>query len=88
MGDVDGLKAFQDGKAEHISGIQTPDDQTIVFKLDRPRGAIVAGVLALPASAPVPEEYAKKFDAKNPSTYGNHVVSTGPYMVKNDARAS
>ena len=39
----------------------------------------------MPITAPVPEEYAKKFDAKNPSTYNTHVVATGPYMVKNDA---
>ena len=42
----------------------------------------------MPITTPVPEEYAKKFDAKNPSTYNTHVVSTGPYMVKNDARAT
>jgi peptide/nickel transport system substrate-binding protein len=85
MGDLTGLKAFKSGKATHISGIQTPDDQTIVFKLDRPRGAIVAGMLSMPASAPVPEEYAKKFDAKTPTTYGQNQVSTGPYMIQNDA---
>src|ERR1700754_3231284 len=85
MGDISGLKAFQDGKADHISGIETPDDQTIIFKLDRPRGAIVAGMLSMPASAPVPEEYAKKFDEKNPSTYGQNQVATGPYMIQNDA---
>ena len=28
-----------------------------------------------------PEEYAKPFDAKTPSTYNEHVVATGPYMV-------
>ena len=39
----------------------------------------------MPITVPVPEEYAKKFDAKNPSTYNTHVVFTGPYMVKNDA---
>jgi len=88
MGDLHGLKAFQDGKADNISGIETPDDQTIVFKLDRPRGAIVAGMLSMPASAPVPEEYAKKFDAENPSAYGKHVVATGPYMVQNDAQGN
>jgi peptide/nickel transport system substrate-binding protein len=33
----------------------------------------------------VPEKYAAEFDAKNPSTYGQHQVSTGPYMVENDA---
>ena len=56
-----------------------------MFKLDRPRGAIVAGALSLPASAPVPEEYAKKFDANNPTTYGQNQVATGPYMIQNDA---
>src|SRR4051812_35654780 len=88
MGDIHGLKDFQDGKADQITGIETPDDQTIVFKLDRPRGAIVAGMLSMPASAPVPEEYAKKFDAENPSGYGKHVVATGPYMVQNDAQGN
>jgi peptide/nickel transport system substrate-binding protein len=85
MGDVSGLKAYQDGKAKNISGLQTPDDHTLVIKLDRPRGAIVAGMLSMPASAPVPEDYAAKFDKQQPSTYGQHQVSTGPYMVKNDA---
>jgi peptide/nickel transport system substrate-binding protein len=45
----------------------------------------VIQALSLPISAPVPEEYAKEFDAKNPSTYGQNVVFTGPYMVENDA---
>jgi peptide/nickel transport system substrate-binding protein len=85
MGDMTGLKAFQSGKAKDISGIQTPDDHTIVIKLDRPRGAIVAGDLSMPAAAPVPEEYAAKFDKQQPSTYGQHQVATGPYMIENDA---
>jgi peptide/nickel transport system substrate-binding protein len=84
MGDLEGLKAFQDGDAKEISGIETPDDQTIVFNLSRPRGAILAGALALPASAPVPKEYAQKFDRKTPSAYGNNQVATGPYMIEND----
>jgi peptide/nickel transport system substrate-binding protein len=68
-----------------ISGITTPDDQTIVFKLTDPQAVSVASALVMPITAPVPEEYAKKFDAKNPSTYNTHLVATGPYMVKNDA---
>jgi peptide/nickel transport system substrate-binding protein len=86
MSDIEGVKAYQDGKAKDITGITTPDDQTIEFKLSRPRAAIVAGALALPASAPVPQEYAKKFDeAAGQSKYGNNQVFTGPYMIKNDA---
>jgi peptide/nickel transport system substrate-binding protein len=45
----------------------------------------VAGALSMPASAPVPPEYAKKYDAKQPSTYGQYQVATGPYMIENDA---
>ena len=85
MGDVTGLQEFKDGDAERISGIQTPDDSTLVIKLDRPRGAIVAGMLSLPASAPVPREYARKFDAENPTRYGENQVATGPYMIENDS---
>src|SRR3954467_11427417 len=86
MSDIEGVKAYQDGKAKEITGITTPDDQTVVFKLGRPRAAIVAGALALPASAPVPEEYAKKFDeAAGQSKYGDNRVFTGPYMIQNDA---
>ncbi len=84
MGSLKGLKAFQDGKAKNIAGIKTPDDQTIVFELEQPRGAIVAGALSMPASAPVPREYAKPLDAKQPSGYGLRQVATGPYMVEND----
>jgi len=70
--------------APDISGIQTPDDKTLVFKLTSPESLVLIQSLGLPIDAPVPEEYAKEFDAQTPSTYGEHVVSTGPYMVEND----
>jgi peptide/nickel transport system substrate-binding protein len=53
-----------------------------VLKLTEPKAQIVANALVLPLSAPVPEEYAKKFDTKTPSEYGNYQVATGPYMFK------
>ncbi|HWM10310.1 MAG TPA: ABC transporter substrate-binding protein [Solirubrobacteraceae bacterium] len=84
MGSLKGLKAFQDGNADEIAGIKTPDDQTIVLELEAPRGAIVAAALSMPASAPVPKEYAQKFDKRQPSAYGENQVATGPYMVEND----
>jgi peptide/nickel transport system substrate-binding protein len=73
------------GDFKHIEGIKTPDDQTIVFELKRPTAVTVAAALVMPITIPVPEEYAKKFDAKNPSTYDQYTVFTGPYMVRNDA---
>jgi peptide/nickel transport system substrate-binding protein len=66
-----------------ISGIQTPDKYTLVFKLTKPSGVFV-GALSLPLTAPVPKEYASKFDDKKESDYGFHQVATGPYMIKND----
>jgi peptide/nickel transport system substrate-binding protein len=69
-----------------ISGLQTPDDYTLVLKFTRPLGGVMAsGALAYPATAPVPEAYAEKFDAKTPSTYGENQLATGPYMIENDA---
>ena len=76
------------GGAPDISGITTPDDKTLRIEINQPPKIAIAQVisqaLSLPISAPVPEEYAKEFDAKNPSTYGQFVVFTGPYMVQND----
>jgi peptide/nickel transport system substrate-binding protein len=69
----------------NIRGIQTPDDHTLVLKLSQPRAGAVVGALSLPLTVPVPEEYARPFDAKNPSTYDQHVAFVGPYMVQHDA---
>ena len=69
-----------------ISGITTPDDLTLVLKFKRAVGGVMAaGALAYGATAPVPEAYAKEFDAKTPSTYGENQLATGPYMIENDA---
>jgi peptide/nickel transport system substrate-binding protein len=84
LGDIEGVPE-KPGAYKEISGIQTPDDQTIVFKLTKCTGAAVAGALAMPISVPVPKEYAQKFDKETPSTYGEgHAVYTGPYMVESD----
>jgi peptide/nickel transport system substrate-binding protein len=85
FGDIEGAKpGVKAGKT--ISGIETPDDQTIILHLSRATGGVLAaGALAMPLTAPVPEEYAKPFDAKTPSTYGENQVATGPYMIENNA---
>src|SRR3954466_2718053 len=84
-GDILGVDEYKAGKAKEISGITTPDDQTLVIKLKRPTASIVIGAMALPGSAPVPKEYAQKYDQGKVSQYGLHLVTTGPYMVQNDA---
>jgi peptide/nickel transport system substrate-binding protein len=79
---VEGLKTSTGGP---IKGITTPDRHTIVFKLSEPKGSILASALVLPLSAPVPKEYAEKYDKHKPSDYSNYQVATGPYMLKNDS---
>ena len=85
LGDLKGAPKEQ-GEYKEIPGIETPDDQTIVFNLTKGTGAALAGALAMPISVPVPKEYAEKYDKESPSTYGEgHAVYTGPYMVESDA---
>ena len=79
---VEGVKSATGGP---IKGITTPDSHTIVFKLTEPKGSLVAASLVLPLTAPVPKEYAEKYDKHKPSDYGNYQVATGPYMLKNNA---
>ena len=84
-GDLDGAKVGAK-PGTTIKGITTPDDQTVVFKFKRPVGGVMAaGALAYGATAPVPKAYAAKYDKANPSTYGEHQLATGPYMISNDA---
>jgi peptide/nickel transport system substrate-binding protein len=71
-----------------ISGIETPDDQTIVFHLKEPTAVSFVAALVMPITVPVPKEYASKYDAKNPSTYNTHVAFTGPYMITNNGSGS
>ena len=74
------------GPYKPVRGIETPDDTTIVFKLEQDTGAALAGALAMPISIPVPKEYAQRYDRTTPSTYGEgHAVFTGPYKVESDA---
>jgi peptide/nickel transport system substrate-binding protein len=68
-----------------LAGTTTPDDQTLKIELTRAEAPGVAAALVMPITIPVPESYAKEFDAKSPSTYNTHVVASGAYMVANDA---
>jgi len=90
--DVTGFEAAQKEAADNptsgapdIEGVTATDDRTLEIDLDRPTTREVVGAMSLPVSAPVPEEYAEEFDAENPSTYGQNVAFSGPYMVENDA---
>jgi peptide/nickel transport system substrate-binding protein len=72
-----------DGKAksadQKISGIETPDDATIIFNLEKPTGDFLQR-LGMAATGPIPEEVAKCFTKAG--DYGRYVISSGPYMLQ------
>jgi peptide/nickel transport system substrate-binding protein len=66
-----------------ISGIQAPDASTLVLQLKKPVGILAnANALGLPCTGAVPKDYASKYDKGSQSTYGQHQVFTGPYMIQ------
>ena len=84
FGSLIGVDAYRAGRTRDIAGLQTPDRYTLVLRLGRPVARYVSAALTLPLTSPVPREYAQRFDRQSPSTYAQHVVATGPYMVLRD----
>ena len=87
LGTIKGLQEFSDAgglskpanASKAVAGIQTPDDKTIVFELEKPTGDFLYRV-AMPAAGPIPEEVAKCF--LKAGEYGRFVISSGPYMIE------
>jgi peptide/nickel transport system substrate-binding protein len=78
MGDViAGADAFTSGDVDSISGLEAPNDTTLVIHLVQPAGDLGAR-LALPAAAPLPPGAADGHD----DGYGPYLVSSGPYMFE------
>ncbi|HEY7144758.1 MAG TPA: ABC transporter substrate-binding protein [Streptosporangiaceae bacterium] len=77
-GIIRGLTGTAKNAKAKISGIQTPDANTIIFHLTRPTGDFLQRV-AMPAAAPIPPEVGRCFT--QPGTYGRDLISSGPYML-------
>jgi peptide/nickel transport system substrate-binding protein len=74
---IAGTTAFKDGKADSISGLETPDDHTLVVHLTEPAGDL--GIrFALAATAPIPAGAADGHD----DGYGPFLAASGPYMLQ------
>jgi peptide/nickel transport system substrate-binding protein len=76
---IEGMAEFASGDARSISGIDTPDDRTIVFHLVEPTGDFLYR-MAMPAAGPIPREIGECFEQAG--QYGRYLVSSGPYMVE------
>lgn len=78
--DIEGVEEFTSGKADEISGIETPDDKTIIFKLSSSLGDWDYR-MSMPATTAVPKDFASKFDSQKDSDYDSNVVASGPYYI-------
>ncbi len=77
IGDViAGANEFTSGSVSTISGLETPDERTLVIHLTQPSGDL-GNRLALPAAAPIPPGAADGHD----TGYGPYLVASGPYMI-------
>jgi peptide/nickel transport system substrate-binding protein len=76
---IEGMADFASGKADTISGIETPDGKTIVFHLTEPTGDFLYR-MAMTATGPIPREVGGCFEQAG--EYGRYVVSSGPYMIE------
>jgi len=70
-----GYSVYKDKNLDNLKSIETPDDKTIIFHLNKAFSGFDY-FAQLPATAPVP--VAKDTGAK----YKEHVVSSGPYMFQ------
>jgi len=81
-----GIIKGMDGTATRptpISGITTPNDQTIVFHLTQATGDFLQR-LTLPATYAIPPEVGRCFT--NPGEYGPDIIASGPYMIQGSAK--
>jgi peptide/nickel transport system substrate-binding protein len=90
VGVLAGAQRYAQGKADTISGLETPDDHTLVVHLLRRVGDL-GYRLALPAAAPIPpnprEPGARLGAAQgHDAGYGRFLVASGPYMVAGSQR--
>ncbi len=84
---IDGFDAYAEGASDSISGLEAPDERTLVVKLVRPAGEL-GHLMTMAASAPIPPlatDAAAPFGVAtghDEGGFGPFLVATGPYMLE------
>lgn len=74
---IRGFDDYASGEADSIVGLETPDDRTLVVRLDQVTGDL-AYRFSLPATSPIPDGAADGHDRD----YTGFMVASGPYMIE------
>lgn len=77
FGAIAGFEDLSGGKSETLSGIETPDDSTVIFKLSRP-DATFLHVLAINFASVVPKEAVEAAGGD----FGKKPVGSGAFILK------
>jgi peptide/nickel transport system substrate-binding protein len=80
-GVIEGLDGKGKSQTDPVSGIETPNDSTLILHLTNPTGDLL-NRLAMPATAAMPPEVAGCFN--KPKEYGADIIATGPYMLQGE----
>jgi oligopeptide transport system substrate-binding protein len=75
---IKGMAALLSGKSKTLSGITTPDSQTVVFDFDTPDSAFV-DVITYPSTGIVPKALVEEIGQKK---FNWAPIGTGPYRIK------
>ena len=74
---ITGAADFVAHRAAHMSGIETPDNTTIIFHLSAP-DPIFGHKLAMPFASAIPRDVAEKWG----DDFSRHVVGSGAFMLR------
>jgi peptide/nickel transport system substrate-binding protein len=74
---IRGFDDYASGEADSIAGLETPDERTLVVRLDQVTGDL-AYRFSQPATAPIPDRAADGHDRD----YIGFIVASGPYMIE------
>ncbi len=77
FGGIVGASAFSGGKADHVSGIETPDSSTVIVKLTAPEPYFLY-LLATPWVRVVQRAQVEKYG----KDFSLHPLGSGPFMLK------
>jgi peptide/nickel transport system substrate-binding protein len=76
-GTVESIRRFVE--ANEISGVNAPDDSTVVFTLRQPTPDFLS-ILAMPFASPMPVEYLDYLP--DGAEFRTHTISIGPYQIR------
>ncbi len=77
LGRIDGADDYAQGKAGSVQGIETPDENTVLLKLEKPFGPFLS-LLTMPNAAIVPQEVVEAWG----EDFGSHPVGAGPFLLE------